>query len=148
MKRRTRTNHPAYYRWYKAKGIKFCAEWNEYANFRAWAIANGYRKGLWLEREDGNGDYGPDNCCWTTREEQMLNQSHVHRVTFNGVTKPLPVWVRELGLPIVVIRARLNHGWSDEHALTVPLGSLRPGKLRGRAATKAKRLAQLASQST
>jgi hypothetical protein len=152
MRRRTRTDHPAYFRWYKAKGITFCAEWHDYATFREWAITNGYRKGLWLERVNGDGNYEPGNCCWTTRDAQMLNQRHVYRLTLNGVTKPLPLWARELGFSTTLLRSRLKEGWTHEQVLTTPKlasGYMRPGvphKPRGRAAQKAKRLAQQAAQ--
>lgn len=88
MKRRTKTDHPAYYRWYKARGIKYSAEWETYPPFRAWAIANGYRKGLWIDRVNNDGHYGPDNCRWTTRDEQMLNRRP--RVD-TRVRKPRPI---------------------------------------------------------
>jgi hypothetical protein len=75
FRRRCRTDSPVYYRWYKAKGVTFCPEWNHYATFRAWALANGYRKGLQIDRRDGSKGYEPANCRWVTREVQMQNRT-------------------------------------------------------------------------
>jgi hypothetical protein len=75
FRRRCRTDSPVYYRWYKAKGITFCHEWNSYATFRAWALANGYRKGLQIDRADGSKGYDPSNSRWVTREVQMQNRT-------------------------------------------------------------------------
>ena len=116
------------YRWYGALGIRVCDEWRAYPAFRAWAIANGFRKGLQLDRIDGNGNYEPSNCRWIPREDQVLNMKSVHQLTLNGVTKPLPVWAREIALPIHLLRHRKYHGWTDEQILTTP--KLRSGHFR------------------
>jgi len=79
FRRRCTTDSPIYYRWYKAKGIKVCPEWNDYATFRAWALANGFRKGLQIDRRDGNRGYEPANCRWVTREVQMQNRTFAPR---------------------------------------------------------------------
>lgn len=113
---------------YGARGISVCDEWrNDYAAFRSWAIANGYRKGLTLDRIDGDGHYTPANCRWATREEQTYNTRSVYRLTLNGVTKLLPEWARELGLSMEILRVRKRSGWPDHHALTVPKGGRCPG---------------------
>jgi hypothetical protein len=57
------------YRWYGAKGIRVCDEWEEYQPFHDWAMNHGYRKGLTIERVNGNGNYEPSNCEWITRVE-------------------------------------------------------------------------------
>ena len=132
FRRRCRTDSPVYYRWYKAKGITFCPEWRSYATFRAWALANGYRKGLWIDRINGAGNYEPSNCQWVTREAQIHNMSHVIWMTFNGERKPLPVWARERGYTVTTLRSRIKHGWTAEQALTLPTGTYRPGFQRGR----------------
>lgn len=66
------------YRWYGAKGIKVCPEWQtSYVAFRDWALANGYEDNLTIDRIDVAGDYEPSNCRWVTQSE---NSSLAHRL--------------------------------------------------------------------
>lgn len=67
----------ASYSHYGARGIQVCEEWQDYETFRLWALSNGYRKGLSIEREEVDGNYEPGNCKWIERDEQMRNlRSH------------------------------------------------------------------------
>ena len=52
-----------------AKGVAVCHEWDMYGVFRAWALNNGFRKGLTLDRIDSDGGYSPTNCQWITGSE-------------------------------------------------------------------------------
>lgn len=45
-----------------ARGIKVCEEWHDRENFRNWALNNGYKEGLYLERIDKSKDFDPSNC--------------------------------------------------------------------------------------
>lgn len=54
---------------YGQRGITICSEWDSFAEFRRWAISNGYRKGLTIDRIDNDGNYEPDNCRWITKSE-------------------------------------------------------------------------------
>jgi hypothetical protein len=40
-----------------------------YENFRFWAILNGYKEPLTLDRIKSNGNYEPANCQWLTKSE-------------------------------------------------------------------------------
>ena len=66
------------YNAYGGRGIKMCDEWKNketgMQNFYNWAMANGYRDGLTIERKDVNGNYCPENCTWITMEEQYKNK--------------------------------------------------------------------------
>lgn len=59
------------YKWYGAKGVKICNEWNTFKMFRIWALANGYAAGLSIDRIDSDGDYTPENCRWITMLENQ-----------------------------------------------------------------------------
>lgn len=108
---------PMYQRSYGSKGITFCYAWREYAPFRAWAVANGYRKGMTLDRIDNNSGYDPANCRWIPKGQQQENTRRSIRLTHNGVTKSLPVWARELGLDADELRQEVYKGRTLEQVL-------------------------------
>lgn len=61
---RARCNKPGdeKYKFYGARGIRVCDEWNEhFPPFREWAISNGYNDSLTIDRIDPRGDYTPKN---------------------------------------------------------------------------------------
>ena len=51
-----------------------CDEWLDFTNFYRWAMANGYRKELTIDRIDNEKGYSPDNCRWVTMAEQLRNR--------------------------------------------------------------------------
>lgn len=116
----------------RSKGIRVCPEWDDYAVFREWALANGFRKGLVLYRENTDGDSEPFNCVWVTPAERVYNSRCTYWLTYNGETLPSPVWAKRFGLHPQQLRQRLADGWSVEDALTVPIGQLRAGHGPGR----------------
>ena len=60
-------NHDNYHN-YGGRGITICDEWNNHGAgpFVDWALANGWRKGLQLDRIDNEGNYEPSNCHFVT----------------------------------------------------------------------------------
>ena len=66
------SNRPDY-KYYGGKGARVCDEWNDWKNgflcFYDWAMANGYKDGLTIDRVDSSKGYCPSNCEWITHDE-------------------------------------------------------------------------------
>lgn len=41
----------------------------DYADFKNWALSNGYKENLTIDRINNKGDYEPNNCQWITAAE-------------------------------------------------------------------------------
>lgn len=95
------------YKWYGAKGINVCNEWNTYTVFRDWAYANNYQPGLWLDRIDPHGNYEPSNCRWTTPLQQQNNRGNNVLITYGEKTLTMAEWARNLGVNYDTFRCRV-----------------------------------------
>ena len=80
---------------YKKRGIIVCEEWKVFEVFYEWAIANGYKEGLQLDRKDNNKGYCPENCHWVTPRENTNNRQNTVRLD-DGT--PLALFCYELGI--------------------------------------------------
>lgn len=109
------------YKDYGGRGIYVCNEWvNDFTAFRDWSLANGYEKGLSIDRIDNNGPYAPWNCRWTDRTTQNNNKRSNHLITANGKTQTVAQWERETGIEEATIRSRIKRGWDEQDAVTIP----------------------------
>lgn len=107
---------------YGAKGITVCDEWlgeNGFINFYNWAMENGYKDNLTLDRINPKGNYEPSNCRWATYKEQANNTKATVFLTYNGETKPASEWAEIVGISQSAITHRKRKGWTDEECLTV-----------------------------
>lgn len=75
MQQRCFNKNNAEYEKYSKTSI--CEEWkNNYLIFEKWALENGYKKGLTIDRINPDEDYKPSNCRWITRSENSKRVIH------------------------------------------------------------------------
>ena len=79
MRQRCNNPHNSKYNIYGGRGIYICEEWNDYKNFRNWALTNGYdekapRGKCTIDRIDNDGPYAPWNCQFVDSHNQRINQ--------------------------------------------------------------------------
>lgn len=116
MKSRVTNSNTAHYANYGGRGIIICKEWQySFPVFKEWAINNGYKDTLTIDRINVNGNYEPENCRWITMKEQSRNKTN--SIIHNGETA-VEASVR-LGGSKTLVASRLNfYGWSIERAFT------------------------------
>jgi hypothetical protein len=70
-------------------GIQVCQEWlDSFEAFYEWAMANGYRDDLFIDRINGDGFYCPENCRWVTQPENARNMiRRKEGANYKGVSK-------------------------------------------------------------
>ena len=117
MRQRCGNPHDKAYKNYGGRGIRVCNEWSNYQVFREWALNNGYKHGLWLDRIDNNSDYSPNNCRWATTKEQARNKRISVMLTIGGTTKNIADWADCSGVGVATIRRRIELGWDNERLL-------------------------------
>lgn len=107
-------NSLSYYR-YGGRGIVVCDEWKDnFVAFALWALDNGYREDLTIDRIDNNGNYEPNNCRFVSRTEQANNRVSSTKLEYNGDFDTMANWSRRLGMPYYYIQYRIYKGRSME----------------------------------
>lgn len=113
------------YKYYGGRGISIDPRWNSFKNFFS-DMHSGWDFGLSLNRKDNDGPYSSENCEWATAFQQSNNTRYNRPLTFNGITKNMTLWCRELGLSVVLVSQRMDClGWSVDRALSVPARKMR-----------------------
>ncbi len=118
IKQRCNNPNRPKYKSYGGRGIKVCNEWNtSFKSFYDWAMANGYRDDLTIDRIDVNGNYEPSNCRWTSLKEQSYNKTTSKFISYNGEVKTLAEWAQEYGIKYGTLFYRIKNGWDIGEAL-------------------------------
>jgi hypothetical protein len=122
---RARCKYPStdFYHDYGGRGITVCDEWQDYLTFKKWALQNGYKAGLTIERKDVNGNYCSDNCEWIPASRQARNRRDSIRLTAFDETKNMHDWLDDprckATLSALKQRVRLLD-WEHERAIVTP----------------------------
>lgn len=109
---------------YFERGITVCEEWHDYFSFKSWALSNGYKKELTIDRIDNNKGYGPDNCRFVTNRENCNNREMTQYVEIKGKKIPFMFALDLYKIPEIshhTVRCRINRGWDHEKAFTHPI---------------------------
>lgn len=118
----------ASFKYYGGNGVVMCDEWkNDFMTFYNWAIKNGWRKGLHLDKDKLSSKrvgniYAPDFCCFIEKKENSRHKSNNIYLLYNNKEQCLMDWSIETGISYNTLRARIIRlKWSAEKALsTVP----------------------------
>lgn len=112
------------YKIYKDK--KICDEWHSIPNrakqtgflaFYEWAINNGYRDDLSLDRIDNAKGYSPENCRWVTIKQQARNTTKNIVIEMYGEKHILIEWCEIFGISQVKIQHTVKrHGLTYQQA--------------------------------
>lgn len=121
MKNRCSNPRNRHYKDYGGRGIKVCDEWADkkqgHKNFQNWAVENGWKEGLSIDRKNNDGNYEPSNCRWATPKEQARNRRPNNLITICSQTKTLTEWAEMIGITPNTLKCRIEHGWKEEDLL-------------------------------
>lgn len=109
------------YSYYGGRGITVCDEWrSDKVKFFEWAISNGWRRDLQIDRIDNNKGYSPDNCRIITHGVNMMNRRCTKKLEYKGIVRTYIDWSRILCVNISLIRDRVKAGKDIEYILFEP----------------------------
>lgn len=122
MLNRTRNPNASNYKYYGGRGISVCDAWQDYQNFKEWALSNGYDATAaygecTLDREDNNGDYCPENCRWVNMNTQAGNQRSTKIITYNGESHNLKEWSEILDINYSTMKKYIRNGKTIEEII-------------------------------
>lgn len=88
------------YKYYGGRGITVCEEWKKdnIEKFYNWAINNGYKDNLTIDRIDINRNYCPENCRWITLKEQANNKRNNHLLCYKEIKHTIAEWSEILNI--------------------------------------------------
>ena len=103
MKSRCENPNREKYKDYGERGIRVCNEWKDASNFVLWALENGYKDGLQLDRIDNNGNYCPENCRFVTPKENSRNRRNTKFLVVNNEKRCVAEWSEITGISAYTI---------------------------------------------
>lgn len=99
---------------YGGRGIKICKEWEDsFIPFQKWALINGYKDNLTIDRINNDEGYYPENCRWATVAEQNRNRSNTLRVVIDKKKHSIATLSETTGIKPATIYRRIEKGEKD-----------------------------------
>ncbi|MES2942938.1 MAG: helix-turn-helix domain-containing protein [Pseudomonadota bacterium] len=112
MKRRCTNKNTKEWPNYGGRGISFCARWTEFEMF---FLDMGPRpEGMTLDRQDNNGNYGPENCHWVSRIDQANNMRSNFIVLVEGQKMTFTQACKHHNVPTTTAWSRKVRGWPQD----------------------------------
>ena len=108
------------YKNYGGRGIAVCEQWADIETFYAWAIKNGFKPGLTLDRISVDGNYEPNNCRWATMEVQQNNRRNNHKIYYRGRLLTLSRVSKIVGISSATLAWRIKNNWEYEDLFIKP----------------------------
>lgn len=114
---------------YGGRGVEVCTEWrHDPKAFYEWAINNGWKKGLHLDKDKLSPNrlgklYCPEYCCFLTAKENSMYRGNSRVIEHNGETMCVAQWADRFNINYQTFQARLRYGWSVEDILSIPISS-------------------------
>jgi len=97
------------YSTYGARGITVCDEWREFKPFYDWAVSNGWKRGLEIDRKDNDKNYCPENCRIVTKYVNSNNTTRTVFVFLVGVKMSLKMACDKLGKNYKHVHYRMKY---------------------------------------
>jgi len=99
------------------RGIEVCNRWKQsYENFIA-DMGNCPEDCRGIDRIKNNLGYYKENCRWATQQQQMRNTRRNRLINYNGETKTLSEWTKELNMPNKSYYYWMKKGLTDSEIL-------------------------------
>lgn len=114
---------------YGGRGVEVCDEWkNDFMIFYSWAINNGWKKGLHLDKDKLSPNkagmiYCPEYCSFITAKENGRYRINSRVLEYNGLSMCASAWAEYLKIRYGTLCERLRHGWSIDRIANTPVQS-------------------------
>ena len=117
MKRRCYNPKDSGYKNYGGRGISVYKGWMDFPMFKDWALLNGYKTNLTIDRVDNDGNYEPSNCRWADKKTQANNTRKNKIYEFNGDKGTMAFFAEKYNVAYGNLVHRLKSGYPIEAAL-------------------------------
>lgn len=105
------------YKRYGASGVRVCERWHSFEAFLEDMGRRPSPKHSIDRWPNGSGNYEPGNTRWATPEQQRENRKCTIYVTAANGRRLLTDVVKEQGMDINRVRARIRRGWTPDDAV-------------------------------